>query len=404
MWATCTTRRARRLVATTAVAACCGASLAACGSTAAKSSSGKTITVGLANILSGSQTAFGIDGEGAISYFKYVNSHGGTDGYTYKWIRSDTAGSSSQAETVARDLVQQDQAEAVLADGTIPAEGIKAIAPTLKVPIIAGADGDLFTNPVISNFYSVLPAYRGEGPLFLQYAKSQLHEDKVALAYENDSIGQPFEAATPGWATSHGYQLVKSVGFPATTSDFSGYAADLKASGAQAVIVSAATPGLAGIVKAMAAIGYNPTVFSSWEAIDPAYTSLVGNLADQDIAIDFQLPLSSNSPSVALYRQVVSQYYPKDVTSSFVEQGWNFAEIIDQAVKATVKAGKPVTGENLVAAMNRFTNLPIGTLPSVTYNGQEHYSTAKAYLYKVSNDNGAVQAAPASPLLPVPNV
>jgi branched-chain amino acid transport system substrate-binding protein len=400
------TRYVRRLAAAGVVVTCAGAVLAGCSSSSSGASSGgsKTITVGLANILTGSETAFGIDGEGAIAYFKNVNAHGGTDGYTYKWIREDTAGSPAQAETVARNLVQQDHVDAVLADGTIPAEGIKTIAAALKVPIIAGADGDLFTNPVISNFYSVLPAYKNEGGLFLQYAKQQLGESTMALAYENDSIGQPFQASVPGWASKHGYDLVKSVGFPATTSDFSGYASALKASGAQAVLVSAATPGLAGMVKAMAAIGYNPTVFSSWEAIDPAYTALVGNLADKDIAIDFQLPLATKSASVTQYQNVVSKYYPKDVSSSFVEQGWNFAAIVDQAVKDTVKAGKPVTGENLVATMNTFTNLAIGTLPSVTYNSQEHYSTTRAYLYKVQNlGDGGVSASRASDLLTLPS-
>ena len=249
--------RARYLSAAAATAVL-AITLAACGSGSSGSGSssdstqgidGKTILIGSSAILGGPESPYAEIAQGMNAYLSYVNSHGGAGGYTFKVVQQDNAYQASQSVAVARSLIFQTKMFLLTVAGTTPTQAVLPIASQLKVPILFIANADLAkkTEP---NVYGEEPSFSREALFDANYALKTLGTKKVAYAYENDDIGQPPLTSLPGYVSSNGGSLVSKIGFPATATDYSSYASQLKASGAQTVIVFAGPPNLAGLQKA----------------------------------------------------------------------------------------------------------------------------------------------------------
>jgi len=77
-------------------------------------SSGR-IVLGSSRPLSGPAAAYGNIGKGMAAYFSYVNDRGGVNGRTITWLDRDDGYSPTQALTAAQELVERDDAFAIVA-------------------------------------------------------------------------------------------------------------------------------------------------------------------------------------------------------------------------------------------------------------------------------------------------
>jgi ABC-type branched-subunit amino acid transport system substrate-binding protein len=170
---------------------------AACGNAtpSGSSSSGgsKTIKIGLLGILSGPAASAAAFTNAIAAYLKYANSAGGINGYKFSWVTSDSADSSAQAISASEQMVQGDGVAMIAGIGTTPSLGVETIAARLKVPLLMGGDGSLFTSPKInpadSNMFDINPDQASEFEAEYQLSRKLDHNQPVGVIQETDGTG-----------------------------------------------------------------------------------------------------------------------------------------------------------------------------------------------------------------------
>lgn len=355
------------------------------GSASGSGPGSKTITIGLDSVLSGPLTVLSAVPDGAKAYLSTINDQGGVNGYKYKFVTKDTAYTGPQTITVTKELVTQDKALAIIGVGTIPITALRPIAPSLDTVIFMAGDGHLFTPPQ-ANMFDITPDYLRMYPFAVQVAKEKLQASSVSLGYENDGTGLPALSAIQAYTKEKGINLAATEGFAASVTDCSPYAAKLKSAGAPVVVIAGNTAPASCLIKADAAIGYEPKYVLGWSALDPAFSQLVGDLAANVYVIDYQGSLTNDKPEVKAYKAGMQKYYPKLVTSSFAEQGWDFGAILNDAVKKITSKKQDLTVKNLEKVLaSDYQDRAIALLPSVTFDSTQHYGTTKMGVWSLDS-------------------
>lgn len=376
-----------------AVTACGGSSSGGDGTTAGVKD--KTVTIGLNLPFSGDRAIFGQMASGVKAYVKHVNATGGINGYKLTTEQGDNQYDSARAASVARQ--QARTAFLSITIGTVALRGIQPIADQLRLPVFAGADGSLFTPPK-EYLFGQPPPYASVARADVDFAVDHLKASSFGFVYENDDLGQPAKEAVPAYAKKKGAKVLTSLGIDPTATDFSSYAARLKASGAKVVVSWADPVSMPGLQKAAAAIGYHPTWVTFFDKLSPSYTDLAGKLAQGVYVSSFVLPFSAPGAEGDLYRQTMKANFPKDEFSTFALQGWNFAAIAARAIKDATAGGKQLTRQSFLTAMNALPAGRVGMIGSVTYNKQQHYGATALAMFQFGAEGSIKQVTDFAPL------
>lgn len=338
-----------------------------CGGHGAANDSG-TVFIGIEGTLSGSAPVPAFT-DGAVAYLKRANATKQVPNVKFEYKVADTANNGAQALTITRNFIQADGADAIISFGSVPIGALKSAASSLKVPIIASGNGDLFVNSAPSMF-SAVPSYVGMWHYALQLVTSHFKENTASLVYQDDSFGQPASQSVNEFAASSGVKVLTQVPVPnTTTSDFTPFAARLKSSGAKVVIAALAPALLAGVEAAANQIGYNPTWLTNWGAEESSVIKTIGPAITRTYAIDFLPPIeTTNTSEMQAYKSAIGS---ADLDNEFAEQGWNEAAVLVQAVSSLAAAHRSVTPAALQAAMLKVSGT-IGTMTNFSYTSSRH--------------------------------
>lgn len=388
-----------------AVAATLLATTAGCGSSGTSGDGadptqgidGKTILIGSSSILSGPYAAYTQAADGFNAYIDQTNDSGGVDGYTFKVVQQDNGYQAAQSVTVARSLVFQEKVFALALAGTTPAAATLPIADKLKVPIITLANADVHLE-TIKNVFGVIPSFSRMAMADVQYLTKQLSTKKIAYAYTNDDVGQTPLGMLPDYVKSQGAALTTTAGFAPTTTDYSSYAARLKQSDADAVLVFAGPTSLAGLQRAAAAIDYHPKWFGHFNSLTPSYVDLAGPSAEGTYLDNlFDIP-DSNTPEAQQFRSKV----PPKSTSILGQFGWVQAALIVEGVKRATADGKQLTAAGFMDALSTLKDTRIGVWPDVTFTPDSHSGGNSQNIVQVQGGK-FVEVTQPEPLPALPN-
>lgn len=327
-----------------------------------------TVFIGVEGTLSGAAPVPAFT-DGAVAYLKTANSKKLVPNTKFEYKVSDTGNNGAQALTVTRNFVKADEADAIISFGSVPINALKAAASSLKVPIIASGNGDLFVNSP-GNMFSAVPSYSAMWHYALQLVNTHFHESTASVVYQDDSFGQPASAAAGKFATSSGVKVLSQVPVPSTTSsDFTPFAARLKASGANIVIAALAPSLLAGVEAAANQIGYNPIWLTNWGAEEESVIKTIGSAAGRTYAVDFLPPIeTTNTAAMGAYKSAINS---GDLDNEFAEQGWNEAAVVVKAVGDLVAAHQAITSTALQNAMLKVSG-SVGTMTDFRYDSSHH--------------------------------
>ena len=369
----------------------------ACGTAEADNSattgvSNKIVTIGFDSTLSGPFAQYNNAASGTEAYLNDLNSRGGVNGYTFKFVSKDNALSASTSVAAFKSLASSSLL--VVSAGTAPVQGIKTVADTLKVPVLAAANGDLFVPPS-KYMYGQNPSYTKLGEADARFVVQTLGIKDIAFLYQNDDVGQPTAAVLPDYVKSLGGSVVTQVPVPTTATDYSAYAARLQQSGAKAVVFEGGPPQLAGVQKAAAALGYNPKWTGLFSLQDKSYTTSVpAEVLANTYSDSYQVPRGDDAESKR-YADVVGKAFPAIEESSLTVQGWNFGAIIEQAIQKATTGGQALTRDSLANALQTgFNGEKVGFLPAVTYDSTQHYGSAVSSMYTLTAGGVGKQVAP----------
>lgn len=259
--------------------ACSSGLKGANGSGGSGGSGSKEITIGWIHPLTGSLSGFGapdswvIQQIQATSQFKNGVKIGGS---TYKFnIKSyDSQSSSTQAGTLAKQAVQQDNVDMLFASST--PETVNAVASqaeTLGVPLVCSNVpweswyinlGGNPQKPTKKPKYSVMYFLGAEHlaqcfiPMWNKIGKQGGNDHTVAAAFPNDADGNAFRAVFPLICKPAGYKMVMSPAYTDGTQNYSSMISQFKSAKADFFTNGPLPPDFAVMWKQSVQQGFRP--------------------------------------------------------------------------------------------------------------------------------------------------
>jgi branched-chain amino acid transport system substrate-binding protein len=354
--------------------------LVACGdstTTPAASTSGNTtgvtdseVVIGSWGPQSGAAAAYSVVDRTIDAYFKKVNAEGGINGRKIKFIFQDDAYQASQTQVVVKKMVEQDKVFAFVAGlGTSNNLAVMDYLVQNGVLNVAPATGSTsMSKPLKKNVFALQTNYFTEATLLTRYAIDTLKVKKIAVFYQDDGFGK--EGLDSITEAAKGQTIAAAVSYQPTDKDFSSQALKLQASGADAVIFWSVPGPTGAILQELDRVGYKPTILLTMAANDASLFKLSANTID-GAWISSWLPdvTDPDNPKVVAFREFMAKWAPNETASGFASTGYAQAQLMTEALK---RAGKDLTREKLIQALENMKNWNDGLAYNVSYSPENH--------------------------------
>jgi len=335
------------------------------------------IVLGCSNSFSGplafpgeQATRFGVD-----LYFKAVNDAGGIHGRKVRTIYYDDGYKPQEAVANTKKLVEQDGVFAIIApQGTPPVVATLEYLAAAKVPLLFPFQGSPVTRGRKYVFNGML-LYDRQAKMMIDYLAGPRRYTKFAAIYQDDEYGKAFVTAFEKELARRGLKLVAAESVKRGVTDVSAQMAKLQAAKPEALFI-VLTPGPgAQALKERQKIGWTDVVMvSSGPLTDERYLALAGAAAEGVEGLSlWPDPVTSDLPAMKRYREQMEKYFPKNEPNRYSLSGYFAGMLFTEGAR---RAGKNLTREALITALEGIRGFESGLLPPVTISAD--HETQKA--------------------------
>jgi branched-chain amino acid transport system substrate-binding protein len=393
----------RRLLALSVavVALALTASMAVGAPVASSSDPGVTptsILIGGTVPLTGEAAAFGSVGPGAKAYFDYVNARGGVYGRKIVYRYYDDGYDPSRTVQLTRQLVEQDKVFAVFNSiGTANNIAIRDYLNTMKVPQLFAGDGsDAIGGSPKKYPYTMgfLQSYRGEGAVYGRDLAKRNPKARIAVLFENSDLGKDMTRGLSRAIAGKGPKIAASQSYEYTASDVSSQIAQLKASGANTLMLFSTPKFMIQAVVATHKLGWQPQLYIASVSIEPTIMGIASvnapELTKGALSVAFVKnpndPIWAKDKALALYLKVMKAYdpsgKPSDVYNWYgMTVAWTMVETLKAAGRSPTRASLLRAATHLDLRGNPFLlpGIVIRTTPT------QYFPLSQVYLYRWNN-------------------
>jgi ABC-type branched-subunit amino acid transport system substrate-binding protein len=346
--------------------------------------SGNTITIGMANALTGPASALGTGMKnGALAYFKKINAKGGVNGRSIRVISYDDGYEPKQTVEATNKLVYEDKVFALF--GYVGTPTSTAIMPVInKEKMIywgpfTGAE--FLRNPVNQNIFNVRGSYFDEAETQVKYLTEKLGKKKIGVFIQNDAYGLAVKGGVVKALKSRNMDLAGEGTFERNTEQIDAGLAALKATNPDAVIMVGTYKAMAAFIKKAKAQGFNPLFLNvSFVGTAALIRELAG--AGEGVVITQVMP-SPYDTSLP----IIKQYQADMKAAGYGELDYTDLEgYIDAVVFVEVlkKAGTQLSRDTFIKAAEGL-NAGVGGL-AFSFSPANHQAISKIYLTKISGN------------------
>jgi branched-chain amino acid transport system substrate-binding protein len=341
------------------------------------------IVLGCSNSFSGplaftgeQATKYGVD-----LYVKVVNDAGGIHGRKIRTIYYDDGYRPQQAVANTKKLVEQDGIFAVIApQGTPPVMATLEYLEEQRVPLLFPFQGSPVTRGR-KTVFSGMTLYDRQSRMMVDYLAGPRKYRKFAALYQDDEYGKSFLAAFEKDLGRLQLKLVAAESLKRDVTDVSAQIAKLQAAKPE-VLFLVLTPGPgAQALRERQKIGWTDVVMvSSGPLTDERYLSLAGDAAEGVEGLSlWPDPALSDLAGVKLYREHMQKHFPKNEVNRYSLSGY-FAGVL--FVEGARRAGRNLTRESLIAALESIKGFESGILPPITI-GPDHETQKQGFWVRV---------------------
>jgi branched-chain amino acid transport system substrate-binding protein len=247
-----------------------------------------------------------------------------------------------------------------------------------KVPNIAPSTGStILTQPPKPQTFGLLINYTIESTFLTQYAVDNLKAKKIAIFYQDDAFGKEGLNGIKAAAKTKGVDVTAEVSYQTTDKDFGPPALKLQQSGADTVILWAVPGPAANVLKEMEKLAYKPNLVMSAVLNDPQLLQLAGTAVDGAYTASWTPDPNSDDPKAVKYRDFMKKYAPNEPLGSFSEWAVAEGEVLVEALK---RAGKDLSRETLIKALETFKGWNDGLANNVTYTPDSRLGQTALYV------------------------
>jgi branched-chain amino acid transport system substrate-binding protein len=288
--------------------------------------------------------------DGMRAYFEYVNSQGGVNGRTIKFIVGDDHFNPSDSIEVTRKLVEQDGIFAMVGGlGDLTHAAVYKYLEENGVPdmFIGGGTVD-FTDPVVKTRFGGNPDYDTEGRMIGKYLAENFAGKKLAFLLENDAFGKDGKAGVLKGLEGSDIEIVAEETYEPSQWDVTAQTQRLKNANPDVIAAYAIPPPAASLVKtARETLNWDVPVVVTGVVQTDIFIQLAGpENAEGVVSVVFGKQIyNTEDAGVQQHMQIMKDFGQGVEASNFTLYGQSMAELM---VKALENAGRDLTRESLV--------------------------------------------------------
>jgi len=328
----------------------------------------------------GSQTVLG-----ATTYLHSINDGGGVLGRKVQLLAFDDSYDPDKAPSCFKRMTKEGVFALGFFVGTPTAKVYVPMAQEEKIPVIGLFTGaQMLYEPLKRYVINVRASYYDE-------TREQMDKlwdiniRKIGVIYQDDAFGKTVLDGVKLALQKHNAAPVSLGTFARGSMDIDAGLRDVMAARPQAVVLVGPYSPVAAIVKKAHAAGWRPQFLTVSFVGTEEFIKEAGPDAEGTIITQVVPPYDrTDYPSVALYRQYLSKYYP-DQQPSFVSlEGFLDAMVLVEGLK---RAGRDVTREKFIAGIESIheMNIGMGSKLVLDYGPSDHKGFDSVYPTIVKN-------------------
>jgi len=277
--------------------------------------------------------------------------------------------------------VEQDGIFAVIApQGSPPVVATLAYLEQNKVPMLFPFQSSTETRNRKYVFSGLVLSDR-QSRMMIDYLAGPRKFKRFGALYQDDEYGKSFLAAFETDLARHGLKLVATEPVKRGVTDVSAQIAKLQAAKPELTFL-VLTPGPAAqALKERQKIGWNDTLMvSTGPLTDETYLALAADASEGVEGLStLPDPVRSDVAGVKLYREQLLKYFPKNEPNRYSLAGYLAGMLFAEGAK---RAGRPLTRDGLVVALEAFKGFDTGIVPPITI-GPDHDTQKQGFWVRV---------------------
>lgn len=346
------------------------------------------ILLGMSAPFTGPNGAYGLEmKEGAMAYFAQVNASGGVNGRKIEVVALDDGYETDRTVANTKKLISENKVFSLFAYyGSSPTTEAMKVFSEARVPLLGTISGaDSIRTPVNRYMFHLRASYADETETIVNQLVS-LGVKNIAVFYQNDGFGksglegvtralQRYKLAPVAVATVERNSLAVT---PAVTT--------IAKANPQAVIMVTLYKPTAEFIRQMRATGAIP----QFSTLSPVGADLLVKELGNDsrgigISQVMPYPWNETTPVVKEYQRALQSFAKHKNYSYYGIEGYINAKLLVEGIK---RAGKDLTREKLVSALDSMTDVDLGGF-HVGYSSGSHNGSHYVDLTVIGN-NGKV--------------
>jgi ABC-type branched-subunit amino acid transport system substrate-binding protein len=344
-----------------------------------------SILVGCSNSFSGPLVYPGTQlvNNGLESYIGYVNAQGGVNGRKILTQYYDDGYKPQNAVANTKRLVEQDKVFAVLSSqGTAPVGATVKYLTQNKVPLLFPFWGE--TTPGQRYIFNSFTRYPSQSELVVTWLVKVKGFKRIGILYQDDNYGYTFRDPGGKALQKLGLKWTAAESYKRGAKDLSAQVAKLRKANLDACLLVATPPPGATFLKEAHKQGWKETkIISSGPLTDEKYINLSGGVGEGVWGLSlWPDPVHSEDPALVEYRKIVDQYgKDRDKTPNrYSLFGYFYAKLFVEGLK---RAGKDITRESYIAALEGIQDWQNGMIPAVSFSATDHLAQNSGFMVEV---------------------
>lgn len=315
----------------------------------------KTVTVGITGPKTGPLASLGESLTAEEALVNKVNAAGGVNGWKIKFISLDDQWQPAVGVSDYKQLIDSDHVFA-LAGGAGP--GLVAALPFIEQDGVPLVGANLLTSVIHVNFpqtqslTSYTPLEAALSAFNTTYAASKLGAKSVSFVGESGEVDLNYAPGVTLGAKNAGIKAAASIPIPASSTDLSSYAAQLKNANANAVVAFLPPNLLPSLVKATSAIGYYPKWVAAFYDNNPSLYSLYGSQLSNVYFVSLFDSMTSGTPGITAMLATLRKYSTDHGPTAQAVFGYIGMSLFLDALQQATANGKTPTRASLLSIIH----------------------------------------------------
>lgn len=309
--------------------------------------------------------------DGAKLYFKYINDEGGIYGRKITYILEDDGYQSPRAVQACKKLVVRDKVFCIfMVLGSAQSNAMYPFLESKGIPLLLPATQNRDMGvPPRKYLFLADTTYTSQGKLAVEYIVDDMgiKDPKIACIYQDDTPGHDWRNGARIGCKYYDLDLLE-LPYKRGTVDFSPQVAKCKNAGITHILMWTLIREPAIIMKEAQRLQYKAAYFTSTASMAKKIIDLAGDAVDYSngfygtgIAIN---PVIETNERIEEFKSNIKKYELCAIENFYNEYGYQAAVTLVEGLK---RAGKNLTREGMIKALETFKDFDNGMLAPITW-------------------------------------